>query len=339
MSPSLKPVERPTDAITAVKAPSVAVSVVVPVTERYDDLAEIYQAHAAVLNRTGRSFEFIFILDAGYEEAARKLEQMQTSGEPIRVLNLPRNFGEATALTVGFKQARGDVLLTLSAYFQVKPEGIQKVLSLLDEGYDLVLTRRYPRIDSWINRLQNYGFHLLTRWLTGVQFHDISCGLRGMRRQVARGTHLYGDLHRFLPLLAYQRGFRVAEVLVPQHPLDGRMRVYRPGVYLRRLLDILTLVFLFKFTKKPLRFFGLIGVGLFGGGFLISLVLAIERVLGLTALADRPLLILGVLLMVLGVQIGSIGLLGELIIFTHAREMEDYTIERVLRTDCFTRDA
>ena len=195
----------------------------------------------------------------------------------------------------------------------------------------MVVARRWPRIDPWINQVQNYGFHLITRGLTGVQLHDLGCGLKGLRRRVVRGIHLYGDLHRFLPLLAYQRGFRVAEVSVPQHPQDGRMRVYRLGTYLRRLLDILTLVFLLKFTKKPLRFFGLIGAGLFGAGFFVSLVLAIQKSFGLTALADRPLLILGVLLMVLGFQTGSIGLLGEIIIFTHARKMKDYAIDRFLK--------
>jgi hypothetical protein len=118
---------------------------------------------------------------------------------------------------------------------------------------------------------------------------------------------------------------------VPQHIGDNRRKIYRPGVYLRRLLDILTVVFLFKFIKKPLRFFGLIGAGLFGTGVLISLTLTVQRIFGLIALADRPLLILGVLLMVLGVQIGSIGLLGEIIVFTHARKMKDYTVDRLLR--------
>ncbi len=330
-SPPIEPLQNATDPVPVLEKSCPAVSVVVPVTEQRDDLADLYRAHAEVLSRTGRSFEFLFVLDGGYEESARKLKKMQALGEPIRVLSLPRSFGEATALAVGFKQARGDILLTLSAHFQVVPEGLQEVLGRLDEGQDLVVTRRYPRTDSWINRLQDYSFNSLTRWLTGVQFHDIGCRLKGMRRRVAREIDLYGDLHRFLPLLAYQRGFRVAEVSVLQHPSDSWARVFGPGVYLRRLLDILTVFFLFKFTRKPLRFFGLIGAALFGAGSFISLMLAAQRILGSTALADRPLLILGVLLMVLGVQIGSIGLLGEIITFTHARKMRDYTIGQILK--------
>lgn len=328
---SMKQKERPIDVVVAVEKSPMAISVIVPIVERCDDLAEIYRSHAEVLKRTGRSFEFIFIIDGGFEEAVPKLEPLAALGEPIRIIRLPRKFGEATALMVGFEQARSEILITLSSYLQVIPDGVEKILKMIEEGFDLVVARRFPRIDSWMNRVQTRGFHFLTRRLTGVDLHDLGCGLKGMRRQVAREIHLYGDLHRFLPLLAYQRGFRVAEVDIPQHPADGRTRIYRPGVYLRRLLDILTMVFLFKFTQKPLRFFGLVGAGLFGAGFIISAILAVQKILGLTTLANRPLLILGVLLMVLGVQTGSIGLLGEMIIFTHARKIKEYTIDKILR--------
>lgn len=328
---SKKQMEESIAAPTASKKPSVEVSVVVPVVERCDNLAEIYRTYSEVLIKTGRSFEFIFILDGGFKAEGVKLDSLIASGEPIWVLALSRSFGEATALMVGFEHAHGEILITLSSYLQVIPDGIENILNMIEEGFDLVVARRFPRIDSWINRIQTHGFHFFTRRLTGVDLHDIGCGFKGLRRHVVREVNLYGDLHRFLPLLAFQRGFRVTEVDIPQHPADGRTRIYRPGVYLRRLLDILTLVFLFKFTKKPLRFFGLIGAGLFGSGFLISAVLAIQKILGLTALADRPLLILGVLLMVLGVQTGSIGLLGEMIIFTHARRIKEYTVEKILK--------
>lgn len=323
--------EQSVEELPRAKGSSVAISVIVAVTERHGDLGEVYRAHAEVLRQSGYSFEFLFVLDGGFEGAAQALEPFRAAGEPVRVLTLPREFGEATVLMVGFAQAQGEILITLPAYFQVVPEGVVEVLKKVEEGYDLVITRRFPRIDSWINQIQTRGFHFLIHRLTGVQLHDTNCGLRGIRRRVVSDVHLYGDLQRFLPLLAYQRGFRVIEVEVPQHPTEGHIRVYHPGLYLRRLLDVLMLTFLFKFTRKPLRFFGLIGAGLFGVGFLVSLVLAVQKILGTTDLADRPLLILGVLLMVLGVEIGSIGLLGEMIIFTHARKMKEYAIDKVLR--------
>ncbi len=310
---------------------AVAISVIVPVTDRCDDLVEVYRAHAEVLERTGRTFEFIFVADAGFERVAKPLAALAARGKPIRVIALPRRFGEATALSLGFAQARGEVVVTLPAFFQTAPEALTEILVRLEQGDDLVVGRRWPRTDAWPNRLQNVGFHAIVRWLTGVALHDLSCGVRAMRKGVTREVRPYGDLHRFLPLLAFQRGFRVAEVNVPQHPTDRRTRLRGPGIYLRRLLDLVTLFFLMKFVRKPLRFFGLIGATLFGVGFMISLVLAVQKLLGLTALADRPVLILGVLLMVLGVQVGSIGLLGEIIIFTHSRRTRDYAIREVLR--------
>jgi glycosyltransferase involved in cell wall biosynthesis len=331
MSVSFEWLERPVNAAAVSEELPVAVSVVVPVAERCDDLNEIYRAHAEVLNCLGCSFEFIFVIDGGYEGVEQNLESLIALGAPIQIVTLPRNFGESTAITVGFERARGDILVILSAYFHVAPEGIETVLQKVNEGYDLVVARRFPRVESIVNRVQTKCFHFLVRQLTGVKLQDISSGLKAIRRQVARETHLYGDLHRFLPMFAYQRGFRVTEVDVPQHPKGNRVRVYRPGVYIRRLLDILSLVFLFKFMKKPLRFFGLIGIGFFGSGLLLSLLLIIEKLLGLTALVERPLLILGVLLMVIGIQIGSIGLLGEIIIFTHARKIKDYTVAKVLK--------
>jgi len=313
------------------RANGIGVSIVIPVTERCDNLSEIFHVHLDVLNRRDVTSEFIFVIDGGFEREADMVQTLAQNEDTVRLIQLSRPFGEATALGVGFEQAEGDVVVSLPSYFQTIPEGVDALLAALNEGYDVAVARRWPRHDSWINQCQNLGFHFVVRRLTGVTFHDLGCGLKAMKKGVARELQLYGDLHRFLPLLAYQRGFRVWEVNVPQHQADQTTRLYRPGVYLRRLLDILTIMFLFKFTKKPLRFFGLIGSGLFATGFGVSLYLAFERVLGVAGLADRPLLILGVLLMVLGVQTGSIGLLGEIMIFTHARKMKDYTIKTFLK--------
>ncbi len=316
---------------------SVGVSVVVPVTERYDSLDQIYHMHANILKGIVRDFEFIFVLDEGFEEAAQPLENLKAEGEPVRLIHLQRHFGEATVLMVGFQEVQFDTIITLPAYFQTLPEGLSVVLHSLFEGADLVVTRRYPRRDPLINRVQNRVFHFFIRFFTGVKFHDMSCSLRGINRQVVREVPLYGDQHRFFPLLAHQRGFKIVEKDVLQHPGDCHRRMYPPGVYLRRILDLITVTFLFKFTKKPLRFFGLVGAGLFVGGFSICGTLAIEKFLGLTELADRPLLILGVLLMVLGVQAASVGLLGEMIVFTHARKVKDYAVKTILRGKGLTK--
>jgi len=310
---------------------SILVSVIVPVTERCEALVDIYRSYDEILRKKGVSFEFIIVIDDGFQTGGEALRSLALDEHTVKIIQLSRSFGESTALSIGFEQARGEYVFCVPSYPQVIAEGLPEMLEALEEGYDLVLAIRNPRKDGWVNKVQNHAFHSVVRWSSGLKFHDLGCGLRGMSKRVTRELQLYGDLHRFIPLLAHQKGFRILEVSVPQHAEDRVVRIYSIGVYLRRLLDIFSVVFLFKFVKKPLRFFGLIGVGLFVGGFLISLSLLIQKVLGLVSLSDRPLLILGVLLMVLGVQTGSIGLLGEIIIFTHARKMKDYSVDLFLK--------
>jgi len=309
----------------------VDLSVVIPISERHDDLRELYRQYAQDISANGYSYEFIFVLDGPDHEALQTLKRLKKDCSEIKVISLSRHVGEATALSVGLDKARGSIILTLPSYFQVEPSDVHRLLKKLAEGEnDLVIAWRYPRIDSLFNRAQSWVFHRLTGILIGMTYHDISCGLRAMRRKVAEEVQLYGDLHRFFPLLAYQRGFKVAEVPVRQSRQDAKRRVYSPGLYLRRLLDLLTLFFLYKFTKKPLRFFGLVGSAISGAGVIITGYLGLYRLLGFGALADRPLLILGVLLLVLGIQLFSIGLLGEIIIFIHASKVKDYRIDTLL---------
>jgi glycosyltransferase involved in cell wall biosynthesis len=305
-------------------------SVVISISERYDDLRDLYLQYTRALSSTGVAHEFIFVVDGPDPGVLQTLKALKQEYPTIKVISLSRRFGEATALAAGFAKAGGKVILTLPAYLQVMPHEVHQALNkLLEDDQDIVVGWRCPRIDSLFNRAQSRVLHWLVQILTGTRFHDVSCGLRVMKRKVAEEIQLYGDLHRFIPVLADQRGFKIAEIPVRQSPHDAKRRVYGPGVYLRRLLDILTLYFLYKFTRKPLRFFGLVGSGVFFAGAILTAYLAIDRLLGVP-LANRPLLILGVLWMVFGVQLFSIGLLGEIIIFTHAREVKDYHTRDIL---------
>ena len=308
------------------------VSVVVPIVERYGDLKGLYQEFAGELARLGKSFEFLFVVDESQRGALQVLRDLQrdSQGEIVIVL-LGGSFGESAALTMGFERARGETIITLAAYFQVEPRGLGAALQALDEGVDLVAGRRHPRTDSFFNRVQSRLFHGFVRRMTSTDFHDISCGFKAMKRRVARELKLYGGLHRFIPVLAINRGFTVREVPFAQRQEDRRTRYYGTGVYLGRLLDILTIFFLMKFTRTPLRFFGLLGLGLFLLGFAIDLMVATQKIVWQVDIADRPMLLLGVLLMVLGVQTLSLGLLGEIIIFTHARNVRDYQVAEVIR--------
>jgi hypothetical protein len=189
----------------------------------------------------------------------------------------------------------------------------------------MAVANRSPRLDSWLNRMQSRAFHSIVGGVSQQRFHDMACGVRAMTRSVAEALPLYGDLHRFIPALALREGYRVEEVPVAQHPSDARARVYRPGVYFRRLLDIGAFFFLAKFTEKPLRFFGLVGSVFLALGAIISLVLLIQRVEG-QGIANRPALLLGVLLVALGVQLIGLGLVGEIIVHLRAPHRRAYRV-------------
>jgi len=300
------------------------VSVVVPVVERADDLQALYHAFAAELDSCGAAHEFLFVFDGGFTPPP-EITELSRERDNVRVLRFARIFGETAALQLGIERSRGDVILTLPAYFQVKPEGLKPMLDRLGGGSDMVVASRSPRQDSWLNRLQSAAFHRMLSGITDRRFHDIACGVRLIRREVAEALPLYGDLHRFIPALALREGYVVEEVPVPQHPQNLRTRVYGPGVYARRLLDIAAFFFLAKFTEKPLRFFGLVGSLFFAAGAVASVFLLVAR-LGGEAIANRPLLLLAVLLLALGVQLMGLGLVGEIIVHLRAPHRRAYRV-------------
>lgn len=305
------------------------VSIIIPVTERCDPLVALYEEYRAAIAQATSDFEFIFVLDGDYGHLARELTPLKAQGN-VRVLQLSRQFGEAALITAGFEFCSGGRVMTLPAYRQVTPERIGELLAELKDA-DMTIACRWPRRDGVINRLQSSAFNFLMRWMTGAQFHDLGCGARAFDRRVLEEVRLYGDQHRFFPLLATRQGFRVKEVRLPQSDHDTSTRVYGPGVYARRLLDILTILFLTKFTRKPLRFFGLIGVTLLVAGVIALTWIAVQRLVFYVGLGDRPALLLSTLLIVLGVQILALGLIGELIIFTHASELREYQVAEVVQ--------
>jgi glycosyltransferase involved in cell wall biosynthesis len=306
---------------------TIDVAVIVPVSERYDAVHELYDAYKKALQSSGYNCEFTYVLDGDFPDVLDELKKLQDRGEPLRVVKLARWFGEATALTAGFENSQGDIILTLPAYHQVEPTEIPRLIKEL-ERCDMAVTRRFPRSDSRFNRVQTALFNWLFGAMTGSVFRDLGCGVRAFKRQITTEIPVYGDQHRFLPLLANRQGFKVRELDLPQSSREKPWRMYRLGVYPRRMLDLLTVFFLVKFTKKPLRFFGLIGIAILALGSLTIFYLLVERLFFGIALADRPALLLSSLLIVLGAQIFALGLFGELIIFTHAKDIKEYTIDR-----------
>ena len=307
-------------------------SIVIPVTERFDDPGTLFNAYRDALAETGRSLQFIYVLDGGFSGLAAELRQIDPGPSTLEIISLTRPFGESAALTLGFEQARHDLVMTLPAYQQVEAQSLPQLLEAID-GADMTVGRRWPRHDSKINQWSTRIFHWLLQVMTHVSFRDIGCGARVIRRKVIDEVAVYGDQHRFLSILADRRGFRVVETDLPQASGEASLRVYRPGVYLSRLLDLMGVFFVARFTKKPLRFFGMVGSALMGAGALILIVAVMQRYFMAMALSERPILLLGSLFVVLGVQLFALGLIGELIIFTHARDLKEYAVAETVNME------
>jgi glycosyltransferase involved in cell wall biosynthesis len=305
------------------------ISIIVPVTERHDDMGEMYREYKTALATTGFPFEMIFVVDGNFPTAYKALKALKEEGEDLRIVKHSRGFGEAAAITSGCRQAKGKILMTLPAYRQIEASELPRILENFP-GWDMVVVRRWPRYDSLLNQYQTKIFDLLVRRMTGDVCHDVGCGVRLFRREILDEVNLYGDLHRFLPFLSHRQGFKVREIDISQSHREKRTRTYSPGVYLRRMIDLLNVFFLTKFSRKPLRFFGLTGTTVLLIGMAITAYLVFARLFLRVELSDRPLFLMGILLVVLGIQIIAIGLIGEIIIFTHAKNIKEYMIEEII---------
>lgn len=306
-----------------------ALSVIITVTERADNLIAMHDRYNAALRKAGVSeLEFIYVMAPYYTDIRDQLLRKCDAGEPISVVELTRNFGEATALKAGVLQARHDLIMTLPPYEQIVPDSLGQVLAALGDN-DAVVVRRWPRLDSSIKQLQSNALHGVIKAFTKAPFGDVGCGVRLYRKNVFDETTLYGDFHRFLPMLAYEQGFVIKVIDIPQSQADSHRLVYSPLTYLSRMLDVLTVIFLTKFNKRPLRFFGAAGATFIGIGALGLSYIGIDRIFFDIAAGDRPAMVLFILSLALGVQLAAIGLVGETLIFTHAKDIKEYKVRRI----------
>jgi hypothetical protein len=309
-----------------------AVSVIVPVTERPHDLAWLYRTFAAEFVAAGRPFEFVFAVEPWARSFAESLDPLIAAGEPIRVLEVGQTVGESALLDAAASVCTNAIVATLPAYPRVRPGALEELVGKVEkEGVDLASAVRVSKGASPLNRIQNRVFHVLLARIGGGGFRDVASGVRAMRRSIFEDLPLYGDFFRFLPVLAAREGFSVVEHEVEQHPEDQRTRIYGPGIYLRRLIDLLGVFFILRFTHKPLRFFGLVGSFFALAGSAILAVLFVQRVGG-RGIADRPLLLLGALLLVLGVQAIAMGLIGEIIVHLNASHSRTYRLREEPRS-------
>jgi glycosyltransferase involved in cell wall biosynthesis len=307
---------------------TLGLSVVVPVGDRVDDARLLYTAYSEVLRRAGHRFEMIFVIDGDRPAYAASLKMLADAGEPIQIVRFNREFGEAACLREGIRRATGKAVLFLPAYLQIDPESIPAIVEQLDRA-DVVSACRDRQDDRPANRLRGWGFRQLAR-LAGSRFDDPGCVVRAARRRVFDEVPIQDEQHRFLPLMAELHGFKVEQMLVPQAKTDRVRPHHRPDVYFHVALDLLAVSFLLRFVQKPFRFFGTAGALSVLTGVLLGIYLLIERQTAGVPIADRPMFVLVVLLLVLGVQIAAIGLIAEIVIFTRGDGRAHYHIDTIV---------
>ena len=307
----------------------VLITVIVPVWQQPEPLVPLYQEFAEPLKARGWTVEFIFICEPGFEHEIAQLREESHKGEPIRILQVAQLIDESSLFNAAVTYARGTIVITLPAYRRIEADHLPGMVDRVLEGVDLVVARRWPRKDAWINKLQNVVLHRLIHWMLGGNLHDVACGVRAMRREVLLNTPVYGDSFRFFVLLAERAGYYTEEMNAPQHVRDRRARIYRPTLYLRRIVDLLGIFVILRFTTRPLRFFGPVGATMMALG-VIGLTLIAVRGLGPVGSIGRVILLTGIFLIVLGIQTVAIGLIGEMMVFLQAPTQSRYRIvERI----------
>ena len=310
------------------------ISVVVPVHEEERTVALLFEELQAALDPLGEPWEAVFVDDGSTDGSFAALTRLHNAHDNVRVVRLRRNFGKAAALAAGFANVQGDVVVTIDADLQDDPAEIPRLLAKLDEGFDLVSGWKAHRRDPLTRRALSRIFNWVTGRVSGLRLHDLNCGLKAYRVDVVQGLRLYGELHRFIPVLAHYRGHRIAELSVNHRPREhGRSR-YGVERYLRGFLDLLTVSFIGRYRYRPLHLFGGLGLMLGTIGFGVLAYLTVLKIGG-HAIGRRPLLILGVLLMVVGLQLFSLGLISELITSQHEeragpRERTELHVDEIL---------
>jgi len=289
------------------------ISIVIPVFNEEGNLVELHRRLTAVLGSLGLPYEIILVDDGSNDGTWAMIVELAARDSHVAALCHRRNFGKARALANGFAAARGDVVITMDGDLQDDPDELPRFLAKLDEGYDLVSGWKQRRQDPFGKTFPSRFFNVAVRRVSGVALHDFNCGFKAYRLNVVRSIRLYGELHRFTPVLAHAEGFRIGELPVQHHPRQWGKSKYGWSRLVKGFLDLLTVTFLTQYRQRPMHLLGLPGLIALALGVLIGLFLTLEKVIAGATIGTRPLLLLAVLLVMLGTQFFGLGLLGELL--------------------------
>jgi len=291
----------------------VKISVVIPAYNEEENINYLYDELSEVLAALQQPYEIIFVDDGSSDNTLAVLRSIQQKDAEVGVIRFRRNFGQTAAISAGFDFASGDVIVTMDGDLQNDPHDIPRFIEKIEEGYDVVTGWRYDRKDAFINRrLPSIIANKIISWTTGVALHDYGCTLKAFRREVIKNIRLYGEMHRFIPAIASGMGVSFTEIKVNHRPRQYGTSKYGISRTLRVVLDLITVKFLLSYATRPIQIFGLLGFISGSVGFLLALIMTIQRQFFGMPLSDRPLLLLAILLIFIGIQFISIGLIAEL---------------------------
>ncbi len=303
-------------------------SIVIPVYNEEQSLRELYDAIRNAAQRVGR-YEVIFIDDGSTDGSMRVLQELRQRDRRVKIIRFRRNYGKSAALSVGFAHAEGNIIITMDADLQDDPDEIPNLVAEIKKGYDLVSGWKKKRYDPLSKTIPSRFFNFVTSILTGIRIHDFNCGLKAYRKEVAKEVKVYGELHRYIPVLAHYLGYKIGEIKVQHRSRKYGKTKFGSGRFWKGFLDLLTVIFTTRYLQRPLHLFGFWGMCFVIAGVAVDGYLVYLKFTEGAALSNRPLFTGGILMIIVGVQFVSVGLLGELISRTRSTSEKEYSIREV----------
>ncbi|HRK00971.1 MAG TPA: glycosyltransferase family 2 protein [Ignavibacteria bacterium] len=309
--------------------PNQRISVVIPLYNEEESLQELSDSLKSTFENLNCNYEVIFIDDGSTDKSFQKIKEINRKNNNFHCIKFRRNYGKSAALAKGFKAAKGNIIITMDADLQDDPSEIPELIKVLNSGYDLVSGWKKVRYDPFIKKHTSKIFNYFTSKLSGIRLHDFNCGLKAYKRDVVKSIRIYGEMHRYIPALAHLSGFKVTEKPVKHHARKYGVTKFGASRFVNGFLDLLTVSFTNKYMKRPLHFFGSMGILISAAGFLISLYLVILKFIEGKPLSDRPLFLVGIFMMVVGIQFLSLGLIAEMITKSNIND-EDILVEETI---------